>query len=1039
MSRRRWPPPPIVEEEIVSLTKEIGYERYVTDEYYVPARGTINQGPVMVEVYPGPGKPEYHGLARASSGTGSELDIGSSDLNDSPAGDRGRQVDSSLLDDDSIASTIFTHRSPSPYAYTQSSSSPRSCHPRDNYHGRVVSLDDGVADLVRSYPSSPISPIDKDSKPFELNNSEINQIGSRSESDCSCYSSCSECEDEVYDGTYRSTNLQAGKCLLSEPSSKRRYTESKVRVPASSPINDRTTRSDNGTRWASSSSRSRTLANRSTSQTRPELRLSTPNGRKGSPARADWNPDPPIESIISRRPSRPGHQHSWSCNGIPQSPKLDKPKRVIDYGGIVDGIRGHSANLSPITSPKSRSSHDTLLNESDGITSTYHSRYTHQRRQWPGSPVSSSEADSTAQGKLPSTGSPLSARPFIRKVQNSFRTGANAGTPQIIVQPPAEENVPVASAFAEDDAAQSKLHGPGYSFPKDEGKRFSRKESSTYCTERPTCIYPDNFIPPKMARSYSDDPWSGPRSTAEPNFRYDNLNSLGDSFGTISPPTLRNRPDSFVTETEDFYSGYDATPLPPCPRTDHVPYDDWFVLKGTPSLVTCPGCIQNIVPPYERHRFVRALPSSAGPTTICDFSCSWIRAAWLMASRGKTFDQMFLERISSIKPDEMGCVLRRYLGAGGWYTLRSRHGVQGDELLMCASCTKRMSAILPSMNDEVKRISRKRMTGRPMCVFGPQNQYAASLVGDLVTAQVTVFRSRDSSIDLSRFVAKVHDHQNMREDPCGNGNTDVKEGDDDDNKEERRENRRWHIVPQLTACTVCEQCFNEVVWPELESGHPLAQKFTTNNTLGRRGSKSLHGPPYASGSSSPSPRHHDRWSRRSYHRRRRSSRHNELDDDVFGLESSYNRKPENDNLLLAIAGNGQGIRAGDKDDDDLKRICYLHSAVMRKAWQKALRMNDFGIFEAEVLRLKKKETCLRESIVQLRSLKEERMKSRYGNRLGDGFHSLEGGGSTWRNRRNSMGSIDSRPDVQPLPIADFKEDMELKNLESEWQQLGSIN
>ena len=1039
MPRRRWPPLPTVEEETTSLSKEIGYERFLTDEDYVPARGTVDQGPIMVEAYHDPDNTKYRGISSSSSGSGSEFNVAYSDLNDSPLGSRGRQVDSSLLDDDSIASTMFTHRSPSPYAYTQSSSSPSSHRQRDNYPGRAISLDDGVADLVRSSPSSPISPEGKASKPFVLVTPESNSIDSCSESECSCCSSCSECKDDVSDGTFRSDNLQAEKHFFSRPSSKRRSSESKVRVPTSSPVFDPTTPSGNGTIWTSPSSRSRTPTNRSTSQTRPELRLDTPNGRKGSPIRAGSNPNPPAEPSVSRRPSRSGHQHSWSCNAISQSPTLSKPQRIVDYGGAVGRQSGHSANLSPLTSPKSGSSYNSsLVNESDGIPRTYRSRPAPQRSQWSDSPVMPSQLKYTTHQQSPSPGSPLSERPNIRNRQNSSHTGANRGTPQIVVQPPAEENVPVVSAFTDDDMAQTDHCEPEYSRPTDMGKHISGKGSPTYYAERPTRVYPGNPTPPRMSRSYSDDPRSRPRSYIEPNFLYEKLISSGDSSEIISPSPTRKGSDGFMTRTADFYSCYDATPLPPCPRTDHAPYNDWFVFKGSKSPVICPGCIQNIIPPYERHRFVQTRQSRASVTMICDFSCSWNRAAWLMASRGRTFDQVFLERISSIKPDDLGCLLRRHLAVGGWYTLRSRHGVQGDELLMCLSCTKKMTAILPSMDDEVKRISRKRINGRPMCVFGPQNQHAALLVGDLVAAQVAVLRSMDSLIDLSQFVTEVRSQKDMREDTRGNGNSAVKDSDDDDSREGCRENRRWHVVPQLTACTVCEECFKEAVWPELEAGHPLAQIFTTS-TSGRRGSKSLHGSPYASEASSPSPRRYDRWGRRSYHRRRRSSRHNEFDDDVFGPESSYNQKPDNAHYTLAIAGNGQGIRAGDKDDDGLNRICYLHSPCMRKAWQRALCTNDFKIFEAEVLRLKEKETYLRERIVELKSSKEEKISHRYGNRLGDGFYSYKSGDNTWRNRRNSMGSIDSRPNIQSLPVADLKEDVDLNELKEEWKRLGSIN
>ncbi|MCJ1366281.1 hypothetical protein MMC16_005409 [Acarospora aff. strigata] len=35
----------------------------------------------------------------------------------------------------------------------------------------------------------------------------------------------------------------------------------------------------------------------------------------------------------------------------------------------------------------------------------------------------------------------------------------------------------------------------------------------------------------------------------------------------------------------------------------------------------------------------------------------------------------------------------------------------------------------------------------------------------------------------------------------------------------------WHIMPQIPQFTVCEECYDEVVWPAIDAGSPLAAKF----------------------------------------------------------------------------------------------------------------------------------------------------------------------------------------------------------------------
>lgn len=43
--------------------------------------------------------------------------------------------------------------------------------------------------------------------------------------------------------------------------------------------------------------------------------------------------------------------------------------------------------------------------------------------------------------------------------------------------------------------------------------------------------------------------------------------------------------------------------------------------------------------------------------------------------------------------------------------------------------------------------------------------------------------------------------------------------------------RKWHIITQLPEFTVCEECFEEVVWPELEERKSIPMMF--NKTLQR--------------------------------------------------------------------------------------------------------------------------------------------------------------------------------------------------------------
>ena len=1027
MSQRRWPPLPIVEEEADSLAREVRSGEFLDDELDVPNRGTLNQKVILL----GPEDEDYD----------------SAFTPDFSIDGRGRAFEPSDLGDDTTASTIFTHRTPSPYAYTQSSTSASSNRRRNSFHSRHGDLDGGAAELVKSTPSSPIPSKEKDNGPYPWSNAESYTENYCSDSDYSCRSPCSGCSDEMCEGPYRFPIVDSKRQTFSQQPSNR-SSDFWGKEPAT-PSNIGLAGRDNI--QPSPSSKPKIPGKRDPARTPPLPRLSTP----GSDGRAEAPPafvlSPPAEEIADNYPPRPGHRHSKSCNAVPQSPTFNKPRRIIDHGEVLRN-KLNSTNLSPNISPKSGCSHKLPFSrKGDDIPSAYHSQPSSRRGSRSGSPAPPSQSENTAPRNLSDASSPPSQRPSGRKRHHYFHSSVHTDAPQIIVQPPVEDEVPVASSVAKDGASSLNMEEPMHALPEERISTSPGRKPLSGHAEQAYPDFSDNCRSPGMARSHSDDPRSRPYGGTWPRFFDENRTNANDLLKGMSPSGVPKDPDEIGRGTTDFYDYYDATPLPPCPRADLAYCKEWYVLRGSPNTVVCPSCLHNIVPEDARHRFVRALPPYSGTAMVCDFSCSWMRAAWLISLRGGNIDLDFLEQISSLKPDDgLGCLPRSYSDTGGWHTLRSRHNVQKDDFLMCLSCTKRMTTILPSMGGEVKRISRERIRGQPTCIFRPQNQQASVLISELIAAQMAALRSGCSAIDLSRFIMQVQNLQNMRGDLHGyvDSSVGVDDTDDDNNSAEDRDDsgqvRRWHIIPNLPVCTVCEPCFQEAVWPALEAGRPLAQLFTIDGMPGRKGSS---GPHDSRTFSPPSPVRPDRRHGHSRYHRRRSSRRSILDDDVFAPGSSHDQTSDEPKFRLAILGDGTGRRGGCTTNNGLERICYLHSPRMRSEWQKALQTNDFEVLKAAVMRLRSRQLALQEKILELRRVKEK-MKAggaanglgdRLGDRLGDAFRQGLGGRESRRYRRKSMGSVDARVEPGPSFMNAYMVERELKKLEEEWLQLKDWN
>jgi hypothetical protein len=59
-------------------------------------------------------------------------------------------------------------------------------------------------------------------------------------------------------------------------------------------------------------------------------------------------------------------------------------------------------------------------------------------------------------------------------------------------------------------------------------------------------------------------------------------------------------------------------------------------------------------------------------------------------------------------------------------------------------------------------------------------------------------------------------------------------------REKDLSDKRWHIITQLPEFTVCEECFEEVVYPEIDDGKPVAKLFAKDTKWIPRASCQLY-------------------------------------------------------------------------------------------------------------------------------------------------------------------------------------------------------
>ncbi|KAI9873816.1 MAG: hypothetical protein M1830_010582 [Pleopsidium flavum] len=269
-------------------------------------------------------------------------------------------------------------------------------------------------------------------------------------------------------------------------------------------------------------------------------------------------------------------------------------------------------------------------------------------------------------------------------------------------------------------------------------------------------------------------------------------------------PRSRSRPTTPVTSKDlDKVS----LPLPACPRqTPIAGRNDWHTLLGRPNLNVCPSCIDLAVGPEHKAWFVRSPPRPHGYKTRCDFSVPWVRIAWLQMIKEKRQKPDILYVVASIAeqpcPGKMGAIRP-------WHYLPDPDtGRPISNFDVCSYCVRVVEAIFPSLRGIFQYTYTQNPMQKRACDLNCDSKRFAS--------QIYILEAIAIKAETDRRPPRMHrfaDHARRMASTRECSNDDMVLG------------QAWHIMPQIPQFTVCEECYDEMVWPAIEAGSHLAAKF----------------------------------------------------------------------------------------------------------------------------------------------------------------------------------------------------------------------
>jgi len=276
--------------------------------------------------------------------------------------------------------------------------------------------------------------------------------------------------------------------------------------------------------------------------------------------------------------------------------------------------------------------------------------------------------------------------------------------------------------------------------------------------------------------------------------------------------TTRTRSDSLRSQDgrRDRSSRRTASmdrPLPDCPRfVKSGPYDDWYALQGHKNFNICPSCYEGVFAgtPFDVD-FKQIWLGDWPAERTCDFSSPWTRLAWLLTVKQRRTSLDLIYAIADIMDYVVSpCPGDREAGAErnvSWYGIpNQRDGTHIANFAICSSDRRMIEALLPSLRGCFTKIPRGYIDSSDTCSLRTSSSRFAKYLDLLVELDREAELSGQLP-DLNRFIKLIRENSFKGE--CARSRTLFR--------------KPWHFVPSLPEFTVCEQCYDELIWPATQS------------------------------------------------------------------------------------------------------------------------------------------------------------------------------------------------------------------------------
>ncbi|KAG5292038.1 hypothetical protein I7I48_04018 [Histoplasma ohiense] len=255
--------------------------------------------------------------------------------------------------------------------------------------------------------------------------------------------------------------------------------------------------------------------------------------------------------------------------------------------------------------------------------------------------------------------------------------------------------------------------------------------------------------------------------------------------------------------------------LAPCPRSIPMAgHQDWYTIKGMTHLDICPCCMRQIGGSRFRELFIPSLPKARSENVRCALSQPWARLAWVQTMKLQLNNLELLQRIT-LPPKGSRACSGRNPSVQSWFRLADPETSRNvTDFNACSACFRNLQILMPSLRDAFRAGPLVQERICDLRIDSPRFVRYLDLLDEAATRSYSAPRGR---LDMREFVRYSRRKSSIPDCPRDHFATGP-----------------WHYIPELPEFTICEDCYDDVVYDRSHTGIGKMVSRTPQPVPGRR-------------------------------------------------------------------------------------------------------------------------------------------------------------------------------------------------------------